>query len=93
MWTFKLRPNFPLVKGIVNPDGRTQTNPRPMALVETPLKLIESVAVDQHADHIVALMQEQQVGFRIRDGAEAMISAVRNFLQRDTNRVLMEGDI
>ena len=40
----------------------------------TPLKLIEFVAVDQHTDHIIALMQEQQVRFRVRDGAEAMIN-------------------
>ena len=50
------------------------------------------MAVDQHADHISALMQAQQV-FRVRDGAEAMISAVRNFLKNDTNIVLLQGDI
>ena len=55
--------------------------------------MIESVAVDQDADRIVALMQEQQVGFRVRDGVEAMISAVRRFLKNDTNRALMQGDI
>ena len=64
----------------------------PIALLDTPLKLIESVAVDQHADHIIALMQEQQV-VRVRDGAEAMINAVRKFLKNDTNRILMQGDI
>ena len=46
------------------------------------MKLIESVAADQHADHIIALMQEQQVGFRVRDGAEAMANAVRKFLKK-----------
>ena len=66
---------------------------RPIALLETPLQLIKSVAVDQHADHITALMQEQQVEFRVRDGAEAMINAVRKFLKNDTNRILMQGDI
>ena len=38
----------------------------------------------------MALMQEQQVD---RDGAEAMISAVRQVLQGDTSRVMMQGDI
>ena len=66
---------------------------RPTALLETPLKLTESVAVDQHANHIIALTQEQQVEFRVRDGAEAMVSAVRQFMKNDTNRVLMQGDI
>ena len=45
--------------------------------METSLKLIESVAFDQHADHTIALMQEQQVVFRVRDEAEAVINAVR----------------
>ena len=67
-----------------------ETRLRPIALLETPLKLIESVAVDQHADHIIALMQEQQVGFRVSDGAEAMINAVRKFMKNDTNRILMQ---
>ena len=31
--------------------------------------------------------------FRVRDGAEAMIDAVRKFLKNDTNRILMQGDI
>ena len=73
--------------------GRIKENKlRPIALLVTPLKLIESVAVDQHADHIIALMQEQQVGFRVRDGVEVMINAVRKFLKNDTNRILMQGD-
>ena len=54
-------------------------------------KLIESVAVDQQADHMIALMQEQ--GFRVRDGAEAMIHAVRKALKSESRRVLMQGDI
>ena len=33
------------------------------------------------------------MGFRVRDGAEAMISAVRKFLKNDSNRVLMQGGI
>ena len=33
------------------------------------------------------------MGFRVRDGAEAMINAVRKFMKNDTNRVLMPGDI
>ena len=76
-----------------NQDGSKKTKLRPIALLETHLKLIESVAVDQHADHIIALMQEQQVEFRVRDGAGAMINAVREFMKDDTNRVLMQGDI
>ena len=51
--------------GTTRTDQREQKI-RPIALLETPLKLIQSVAVDQHADHIIALMQEQQVGFRVR---------------------------
>ena len=76
-----------------NPDGSKITELRPIALLDTPLKLIKSVAVDQHADDIIALIQEQQLGFRVRDGAEAMINAVRKFQKNDTNRVLMQGDI
>ena len=76
-----------------NPDGSKRKNFRPIAVLETLLKLIESVAVDQHADHIIALIQEQQVGFRVRHGAEAMINAVRKFLKNDTHRILMQGDI
>ena len=64
-----------------NPDGSKRTKLRPVALLVTPLKLIESVAVDQHADHNIAL-QEQQVGFRVRDGAGAMVNAVRKFLKK-----------
>ena len=83
----------PLLEERQNPDGTTKTKTRPIALLETPMKLIESVSVDQHADHIIALMQEPQVGFRVRDGAEAMIGAVRRFLKSGTNRILMQGDI
>ena len=32
--------------------------------------MTESVEVDQHTDYIIALIQEQQVGFRVRDGEE-----------------------
>ena len=60
-----------------NPDGSTKTKLRLIALLEIHLKVTESAAADQHADHIIALVQEQQVGFRVRDGAEAMISAER----------------
>ena len=75
-----LRANIvPLIREVDNPDGSKRTKLRPTAPLETPLKLIESVAVDQHTDHIIALMQEEQVGFRVRDGAEAMINAVRKF--------------
>ena len=85
--------NVPLMREVDNPDGSKRTKLRPIALLETLLKLIESVAVCQHSDHIIALMQEQQVGlFRDRDGAEAMINAVRKFLKTDTIRNLMQGD-
>ena len=83
-----------MTREVDNPDGSKRTKLSTIALLETPLKLIESVAVDQHADHIIALVQEQQVGFRVRDVAEAMINAVRKFLKKnDTNRILMQGDI
>ena len=89
-----LRANIvPLTREVDNPNGSKRTKLRPIALLETPLKLIESVAVDQHVDHIISLMQEQQVGFRVRDGAEAMIDAVRKFMKNDMNRVWMQGDI
>ena len=89
-----LRANIvPLTKEIENPDGSKKTKVRPIALLETPLKLIESVAVDQQADTMIALMQEQQVGFRVRDGAEAMIHAVRKVLRSDAQQILMQGDI
>ena len=83
-----LRANIvPLIREVDNPDGSKKTKLRPIALLETPLKLIESVAVDQHSGHIIALMQEQQVGFGVRSGAEAMISAVRKFLENDRQSV------
>ena len=64
----------PLVREVKNHDGSTMTKLRPIALLEKNLKLIESITVDQHADHIIAMLQEQQVGFRDRDGAEVMSS-------------------
>ena len=33
------------------------------------------------------------MGFRVRDGEEAMINAVRKLMRNDTNKVLMQGDI
>ena len=71
-----------------NADGSKKTI---TATDSTPLELIESVAVDQHADYMIALMREQQVGFSVRDGAEAMTSTVRKFLKNDMTRVLMQG--
>ena len=89
-----LRANIvPLMKEVENPDGTKKTKLRPIALLETPLKLIESVAVDQQADTMIALMQEQQVGFRVSAGAEAMIHAVRKVLRSDSQQILMQGDI
>ena len=89
-----LRANIvPLTKEIENPDGSKKMKIRPIALLETPLKLIESVAVDQQADTMIALVQEQQVGFRVRDGGEAMIHAIRKVLRSDAQHMLMQGDI
>ena len=68
MWTLGLANKdeaqlwFPLIREVDNPNGSTKSKLRPIAHLETPLKLI--VAVHQHADHIIALMQEQQVGFQ-----------------------------
>ena len=92
VWPMKLRPNCvggPALsrccKESFDPDGSSKTKLSPFSPLETSLKLIESAAVDQHADHIMALTLDHQVEFRVRDGAEAMISAVRNFLDRETN--------
>ena len=52
----------PLIREVHNPNGSTKSKLRPIAHLETLLKL--KVAVHQHADHIIALMQEQQVGFQ-----------------------------
>ena len=71
MWTLGLtnKDKAPLwLRASVVPLVREVDNP--IALVETPKKLMESVAVDQHADRITALMQ---VGFRVGDGTEATI--------------------
>ena len=49
-------------------DGTKKVKLRPRALLETHMKLIESVAVNQGTDHLVTLMQTQQVkqvGFRV----------------------------
>ena len=68
MWTLELANKdeaqlwFPLIREVDNPNGSTKAKLRPIALLETTLTLI--VAVHQHADHIIALMQEQQVGFQ-----------------------------
>ena len=71
-----------------HPDGSKRTKLRPIALLDTPLKLIESVAVDQHADHIIALLQ---VGFWVRDGAEAVISAMRKIPEERDEQCVDEG--
>ena len=52
----------------MNEDGTTKVKLRQKALLdllEGPMKLIESIAVDQAADHLMTLMQTQQVGFRV----------------------------
>ena len=59
-------------------DVATKTTLRPIALLEILLKLIDSIAVDQIADHIFAL--------RVQDGAEAMIGAVRRQQSADAKR-------
>ena len=56
-----LRANIvPLLREVDNPDGSKKTKLRPIALLETPLKLIESVAVNQHADHIIAETEQKR---------------------------------
>ena len=57
--------------------GTLKAKLRPVALLETPLKLIEFIAVDQHADHTVSQQQNRQVGLRGRHGSEATVRAVR----------------
>ena len=59
---------------------------------EKRIKPLESIAVDQVVDHMVTLMQIQQVGFRVSDVAEAMIGVVRRLLMDGNNRTLMQGD-
>ena len=76
----------PLVTGTMNEDGTTEVKPRPRAPLETPMKLIQLIAVDQAVDHLVTLMQTRQVGFRVMSGARAMIGAVRKFLSDGDNR-------
>ena len=44
--------------------GTRKVKLRPTAQLETPMKLIESNAVDQVAGHFVTLMQTEQVGFK-----------------------------
>ena len=62
-----LRANIvPLTREVDNPDGSKRTKLRPIALPETPLKLIESFAA----------------GTAGMDGAEAMINAVTKFLKK-----------
>ena len=57
------------------------------------MKLIDSIAVDHVVGNINALMQTRQAGLRVRDGAEAMIEAVRE-LKKDRDKcVLMQGGI
>ena len=65
----------PLFKEIKNADRTTKTKPRVIALLATPMKLIESIAVDQVAYHLIALMQTRQVGFRVPGGGYRMIEA------------------
>ena len=58
-----------------------------------PMNLTEPVAVDQVADHIVALMQSTQVGLRVQDVAEGMIGAVKRQLEYGENKILMQSDM
>ena len=73
----------------MNDDGTTKSKLRPVALLETVLKLVESVVVDQRADHSVTQLQARQVGYRVTDGAEPTIGAVRQILKVPDNMVLM----
>ena len=52
----------PLEKETMNEDGTNKVKLRLIALLETPVKLIESIAVDLAADHLVTLMHTRQVG-------------------------------
>ena len=47
-----------LVKETMNEDGTTKIKLRPVAPLETPMKLVVSIAVGQAADHMVTSMQK-----------------------------------
>ena len=51
---------IPLTREVVNDSVTIETKLRPFAPLVTPLKLVESVAVDQHADHIAPQLQARQ---------------------------------
>ena len=68
----------------------TKVKLRQIALLESLMILIESIAEEQTADHLVTSMQTQEVVFRVTDGAEEMI---RRLLCEGENRILMQGDI
>ena len=53
------------------------------------MKLIESIAVDQAAEHLVTFMQTQQVGLRVTDTADATTGYVMRLLGDGDNRILM----
>ena len=46
----------------MNEDGTSKEKLRQVALQETPMKLIELIAVDEATDNLVTLMQTQHVG-------------------------------
>ena len=70
--------------------GTLKAKLRPVALLETPLKLIEFIAVDQHADHTVSQQQNRQVGLRGRHGSEATVRAVRRLWKDKLKRILTQ---
>ena len=53
----------PLVEETTNEDGSSKVKLRPVAPLETPMALRESIAVDQAAGHLVTWMQTPHVWF------------------------------
>ena len=53
-----------------NPDGTTKAKLRLIAFLATPLKLCESIIVDQQADHIIVPLRARLVVFRVKDGRQ-----------------------
>ena len=52
----------PFDERTLNPDGTMKVKIRPIALLETLQKLVESVAVDRHADRTDAWFQGERRG-------------------------------
>ena len=63
----------PLIKEIKTADGTMKTKLRPIALHDTPMKLIESTAFAQVADRIIAPMQTRH-GAAVQKNVDARVS-------------------